>query len=35
MGLELSPEVAAAVERAAELVLETVAELRSGAAYAE
>ena len=35
MGLELSPEVAAAVERAAELVLETVEELRSDAAYAE
>jgi hydrogenase maturation protease len=35
MGLELSPEVAAAVERAAALVLETVGDLRSGAAYAE
>jgi hydrogenase maturation protease len=34
MGLELSPEIAAAVERAAELVLETVDELRSDAAYA-
>jgi hydrogenase maturation protease len=35
MGLELSPEVAAAVERAAELVLETIGELRTDAAYAE
>jgi hydrogenase maturation protease len=34
MGLELSPEVAAAVERAAELVLETIAELQTDAAYA-
>jgi hydrogenase maturation protease len=35
MGLELSPEVAGAVERATELVLETLAELRSDEAYAE
>ena len=35
MGLELSPEVAAAVDRAAELVLETVEELRGDAAYTE
>ena len=35
MGLELSPEVAGAVERAADLVLETVEGLRSDDAYAE
>ena len=35
MGLELTPEVAAVVDRAAELVLETVAELRTDEAYAE
>ena len=35
MGLELSPEVAGAVERATDLVLETIAELRSDDAYAE
>ena len=35
MGLELSPEVAGSVERAVELVLETIAELRTDAAYAE
>lgn len=35
MGLELSPEVSGAVERAAELVLETVEGLRRDAAYAE
>jgi hydrogenase maturation protease len=35
MGLELSPEVGAAVERAAALVLETIDELRTDAAYAE
>jgi hydrogenase maturation protease len=35
MGLELSPEVGAAVERATRLVLDTVDELRSDAAYAE
>ena len=34
MGLELSPEVAAAVERAVDLVVETIAELRSSEAYA-
>lgn len=34
MGLELSTEVANAVERAADLVLETIAELRSEDAYA-
>ena len=33
MGLGLSPEVADAVERAVSLVLETVEELRSDAAY--
>jgi hydrogenase maturation protease len=35
MGLELTPEVAAVVDRAAELVLETVAELGTDEAYAE
>ena len=35
MGLELTPEVAAVVDRAAELVLETIAELRTDEAYAE
>ena len=35
MGLGLSPEVADAVERAVSLVLETVEELRSDAAYEE
>ncbi len=35
MGFELSPAVAAAVERAATLVGETIAELRTDAAYAE
>jgi hydrogenase maturation protease len=35
MGLQLSPEVAAVVERAAELVLETIDELRTETAYAE
>ena len=35
MGFELSPEVGGAVERAAQLVLETVEELRKDAAYAE
>ena len=35
MGLELTPEVAAVVDRAADLVLETIAELRTDAAYAE
>jgi hydrogenase maturation protease len=35
MGLELSPEVGAAVERATRLVLDTIDELRSDAAYAE
>jgi hydrogenase maturation protease len=35
MGLELSPEVATAVERAAKLVLEQIAELRTDEAYAE
>ena len=35
MGLELSPEVAGAVTRAAELVLDTVDELRSDGAYAD
>jgi hydrogenase maturation protease len=34
MGFELSAEVTGAVERAADLVLETVGELRSGEAYA-
>ncbi len=35
MGLELSPELETAVERAAALVLETIAELQTDAAYAE
>ena len=35
MGLELTPEVGAAVERAVKLVLETVEELRTDAAYAD
>ncbi len=35
MGLELSPPVAAAVKGAADLVLETIAELQTDAAYAE
>ena len=35
MGLELSPQVAGAVERAAGLVLETIAALQTDAAYAE
>ena len=35
MGLGLSPQVADAVERAVSLVLETVEELRSDAAYEE
>jgi hydrogenase maturation protease len=35
MSLELSPQVAAAVDRAAELVIETIAELRTDEAYAE
>jgi hydrogenase maturation protease len=35
MGLELSPAVAGSVERAVELVIETIAELRTDAAYAE
>ncbi len=35
MSLELSPEVAGAVGRAADLVVETIAELRTDAAYAE
>ncbi len=35
MGLELSPAVAGAVERAADLVLETLAELQTDEAYAE
>jgi hydrogenase maturation protease len=34
MGLDLSPEVEAAVDRAVSLVHETVAELRTDAAYA-
>ena len=34
MGFELSPQVAGSVERAAELVLETIAELRGDDAYA-
>jgi hydrogenase maturation protease len=35
MGLGLSSEVEAAVERAVELVLSTIEELRSDAAYAQ
>jgi len=35
MGLELSPEVRGAVDRAAALVLETIAELQTDEAYAE
>jgi hydrogenase maturation protease len=35
MGLELSPAVQGAVERAADLVLETLAELQTDEAYAE
>jgi Ni,Fe-hydrogenase maturation factor len=35
MGLALSPEVEGSVERAVELVLETIAELQTDAAYAE
>jgi hypothetical protein len=35
MGLELTPEVGAVVDRAADLVLETIAELRTDEAYAE
>jgi hydrogenase maturation protease len=35
MGLELSPQVEGSVERAVELVLETIAELKGDAAYAE
>ena len=35
MGLDLSPEVAGAIERAASLVLEQIAELQTDAAYAD
>ncbi len=35
MGLELSPEVEGAVERAVALVLEQIAELQTDAAYAD